>query len=81
MSRFGLPIAGAAGGEAISSHAWRIIRRLLAYVAGDCKFWKRKQAYQIRCGAYFADLDWPAKPPDLPTEGQRRMRVAPGGKK
>ena len=37
--------------------------------------------FSDRCGAYFADLDWPPKPPDLPTEGQRRMRVVDGGKK
>ncbi len=54
---------------------------LLAYLAGDCKIWERKLAWQTRCGAYFIDLDWPPRPPDLPTEGQRRLRLVGGDKK
>src|SRR5271165_5974325 len=32
-----------------------------------------------RCGAYFVDLDFPAPPPDRPTEGLRRLRLVNGG--
>ncbi len=54
---------------------------LLAYLAGDCKIWERKLAWQTRCGAYFVDLEWPLRPPDLPTEGERRLRLIASAKK
>ena len=54
---------------------------LLGFLAGDCKLWEPRHPAMERCGAYFADLGSPLRPPDLPTEGQRRMRVVPGGRK
>ena len=48
---------------------------LLAHLAGDCKLWEPRHPAVERCGDYFADLDWPPMPPDLPTEGSRRLRV------
>jgi hypothetical protein len=48
---------------------------LLAHLAGDCKLWEPRHPAVERCGAYFADFDWPPKPPDLPTEGSSRLRV------
>ncbi len=53
---------------------------LLAHLAGDCAIWERRHAWQTRCGAFFIDLDLPPRPPDLPTEGQRRLRVIKGNK-
>jgi DNA adenine methylase len=53
---------------------------LLAYLAGDCAIWERRQALQSRCGAFFIDLGLPPRPPDLPTEGQRRLKVIKGDK-
>ncbi len=53
---------------------------LLKMLVGDCKFIDPRHPFADRCGAYFVDLDWPPRPPDLPTEGRRRMRVAKGGK-
>ncbi|MGA2636114.1 hypothetical protein [Methylocella sp.] len=48
---------------------------LLGHLAGDCKLWEPRHPGMERCGAYFADLDVPQPPPDLPTEGSRRLRV------
>jgi hypothetical protein len=54
---------------------------LLAQLVGDCRLIDQHRPFAGRCGAYFADLEWPPRPPDLPSEGQRRMRVVKGGKK
>ena len=48
---------------------------LLRMLVGDCKFIDPRHPFAPRCGAYFADFDRPPKPPDLLTEGRRRMRV------
>jgi|SRR5664279_351307 hypothetical protein len=48
---------------------------LLGHLAGDCKLWEPRHPAMERCGAYFADLDAPPAPPDLPTEGSRRLRM------
>jgi hypothetical protein len=48
---------------------------LLAHLAGDCKLWEPRHPAMERCGAYFADLQHPPPPPDMPTEGSRRLRV------
>jgi hypothetical protein len=50
-------------------------------LVGDCTLIDPRHPFADRCGAYFADLDWPPKPPDLPIEGQRSMRVVEGEKK
>ena len=52
---------------------------LLAHLAGDCAIWAARYPGRARCGAYFVDLDYPPAPPDMPTEGMRRLRVV-GGK-
>ena len=44
-------------------------------LAGDCKLVELRHPFADRCRAFYADLDWPPKPPDLPTEAQRRLRV------
>jgi hypothetical protein len=33
-----------------------------------------------RCGAYFVDLEWPPRSPDLPTEGEHRLRFVASAK-
>jgi hypothetical protein len=45
---------------------------LLAHLAGDCAIWRTRHPGAPRCGAYFIDLEFPAQPPDRPTEGARR---------
>ena len=52
---------------------------LLAHLAGDCAIWDTRHPGTPRCGAYFVDLDFPAPPPDRPTEGMRRLRLVKGG--
>ena len=52
---------------------------LLAHLAGGCAIWDTRHPATPRCGAYFADLDSPAPPPDRPTEGMRRLRLVKGG--
>src|SRR5271165_7180344 len=52
---------------------------LLAHLAGDCAIWDTRHPGAPRCGAYFVDLDFPAPPPDRPTEGMRRLRLVKGG--
>ncbi len=52
---------------------------LLAHLAGDCAIWNTRHPGAPRCGAYFVDLDFPAPPPDRPTEGMRRLRLVKGG--
>lgn len=40
---------------------------LLAYLAGDCRYWGRSRYPGIPgCGAYFADLAGTPRPPELP---------------
>jgi hypothetical protein len=41
----------------------------LRMLVDDCKLIDPRHPFADRCGAYFADLDWPPEPPDLPTEG------------
>jgi hypothetical protein len=53
---------------------------LLGNLAGDCRLWEPRHPAMERCGAYFADLDFPLPPPDLPTEGQRRLKIIRGDK-
>ena len=53
---------------------------LLAHLAGDCAIWETRHPGTPRCGAYFVDLDFPAPPPDRPTEGMRRLRLVKGGR-
>ncbi len=49
--------------------------QLLAYLAGDCKYWGRPRHPGLRgCGAYFKDLAGAPGPPDLPALA-RRLRV------
>lgn len=48
---------------------------LLAHLAGDCALWSPRHPAIDRCGAYFADLDWPQPPADLPPAAKRRFRV------
>jgi len=55
------------------------ITELLAHLAGDCAIWDTRHPGAPRCGAYFVDLDFPARPPDRPTEGMRRLRLVKGG--
>ena len=52
---------------------------LLAHLAGDCAIWDARHPGAPRCGAYFVDLEFPAPPPDRPTEGMRRLRLVKGG--
>jgi hypothetical protein len=52
---------------------------LLAHLAGDCAIWDTRHPGAPRCGAYFVDLDFPAPPPDRPTEGMRHLRLVEGG--
>ena len=52
---------------------------LLAHLAGDCAIWDTRHPGAPRCGAYFFDLDFPAPPPDRPTEGMRRLRLVKDG--
>jgi hypothetical protein len=52
---------------------------LLAHLAGDCAVWDTRHPGAPRCGAYFVDLDFPAPPPDRPTEGMRRLRLVKDG--
>src|SRR5271155_1891266 len=52
---------------------------LLAHLAGDCAIWDARHPGAPRCGAYFVDLDFPAPPPDRPTEAMRRLRLVRGG--
>ena len=52
---------------------------LLAHLAGDCAIWDSRHPGAPRCGAHFVDLDFPAPPPDRPTEGMRRLRLVKGG--
>ena len=41
---------------------------LLRMLVGDCKkLVDPRHRFADRCGAYFVDLDWAPKPPDLPT--------------
>jgi len=35
---------------------------LLAHLAGDCAIWDTRHPGAPRCGAYFVDLDFPARP-------------------
>jgi hypothetical protein len=51
---------------------------LLAHLAGDCAIWNTATP-EPRCGAYFVDLEFPAPPPDRPTEGMRRLRLVKDG--
>jgi hypothetical protein len=51
---------------------------LLAHLAGDCAIWRTRHPGAPRCGAYFIDLEFPAQPPDRPTEGARRLRLVKG---
>ena len=51
---------------------------LLAHLAGDCAIWGTRHPGAPRCGAYFVDLEFPARPPDRPTEGARRLRLVKG---
>ncbi len=44
---------------------------LLGHLAGDCAIWDARHPGVPRCGAYFLDLEFPAPPPDRPTEGMR----------
>ena len=52
---------------------------LLAHLAGDCAIWDARDPGAPRCGAYFVDLEFPAPPPDRPTEGMRRLRLVKDG--
>ena len=52
---------------------------LLAHLAGDCAIWDARHPGVPRCGAYFVDLEFPAPPPDRPTEGMRRLRLVKDG--
>jgi len=52
---------------------------LLAHLAGDCAIWNTRHPGAPRCGAYFLDLEFPAPPPDRPTEGMRRLRLVKNG--
>jgi hypothetical protein len=52
---------------------------LLAHLAGDCAIWDARHPGVPRCGAYFVDLEFPAPPPDRPTEGMRRLRLVKNG--
>jgi len=52
---------------------------LLAHLAGDCTIWNTRHPGAPRCGAYFVDLEFPAPPPDRPTEGKRRLRLVKDG--
>jgi len=52
---------------------------LLAHLAGDCAIWDTRHPGAPRCGAYFVDLEFPAPPPDRPTEGMRRLRLVKSG--
>src|SRR5208337_2822225 len=52
---------------------------LLAHLAGDCAIWDARHPGAPRCGAYFVDLEFPAPPPDRPTEGMRRLRLVKDG--
>jgi hypothetical protein len=52
---------------------------LLAHLAGDCAIWDTRHRGAPRCGAYFVDLEFPAPPPDRPTEGIRRLRLVKSG--
>ncbi len=56
---------------------------LLAHLAGDCAIWDARHPGAPRCGAYFVVLDFPAPPPDRPTEGMRSLTsskaAAPNG--
>ena len=57
---------------------------LLDEVAFDCP-WRRRSGqrrpgkYNVKCGAYFPDLDRPPVPPDLPP-AKRKLIVVRGGK-
>ena len=42
---------------------------LLAHLAGDCAIWDTRHPGAPRCAGYFVDLEFPAPPPDRPTEG------------
>ena len=53
---------------------------LLRQLPARCRQIDPRHPFGDRCGAYFADLNGPRSPPDLPTEGGRRMRVMPGDK-
>jgi hypothetical protein len=49
---------------------------LLGNLAGDCAMWEPRHPIMDRCGAYFADLELPNPPPDLPPPAARRnLRV------
>jgi hypothetical protein len=52
---------------------------LLAHLAGDCAIWDARHPGVPRCAAYFVDVEFPAPPPDRPTEGMRRLRLVKGG--
>jgi hypothetical protein len=54
---------------------------LLARLAGDCAAWIPHHPVQMKCGAFFLDLGWPPRPPDLPTMGERRRLLLIGDDK
>ena len=56
------------------------MQSLLRYLAGDCEYWRPSHPYRKGCGAYFADLEPPPRPPDLPPATQRPKLII-GGKK
>lgn len=50
------------------------MQQLLRYLAGDCEHWRPAHPHKQGCGAYFADLEPPGRPPDLPpTTGRPRL--------
>lgn len=56
------------------------MRDMLARLAGDCAYWSdfpHRSSKRAGCGAYFPDLDWPRRPPDLPP-GELRLRIVAG---
>lgn len=56
------------------------LARLTAKYGSDITVCERRPALQSRCRAFFIDLDWPPRPPDLLTQGQRRLKVIKGDK-
>ncbi len=51
---------------------------VLRYLAGDCEYWRPSHPYKLGCGAYFADLEGPPRPPDVPVA--RALKIVKGGK-